>query len=351
MGPIDLRIATSLFTGTIYRNRLDLTFRGLRMAARSSLLQRTATGFDPMRVSTGTMHMHLCMTVSYACASRYTGKERDAESGLDNFGPRYFGSSMGRFMSPDDFGGHLEDPQTLNKYAYAGNNPLRYTDPSGHDFWQSCNEAGKTCGNQNIGTGTDGKPINQLVSGTTDSNGKFTATVITSASLGQSGSGNTASVDGTGVHITTGTGTDNQQSGQGIFIAGTASADIKGTGGGWDQFNFHIDGNDVAHGGLTTGTATYLGQGGHQGMMNTLNGMMSGDNGPFQYPGEDHYNGFHPGATNIRFSPGDYPEIMNYGPSPHFPVPGTGTSVPNFHIDSGTGPFHVVCAKTGYGCY
>ena len=116
---------------------------------------------------------------------KFTGKERDAESGLDYFGPRYYGNNMGRFMSPDNFGGHLEDPQTLNKYAYAGNNPLRYTDPSGHDFWQSCNEVGKTCGNQNIGTGTDGKPINQLVSGTTDANGKFTATVITSASLGK----------------------------------------------------------------------------------------------------------------------------------------------------------------------
>jgi hypothetical protein len=32
---------------------------------------------------------------------------------------------MGRFLSPDDFGGHLEDPQTLNKYAYVGNNPFR----------------------------------------------------------------------------------------------------------------------------------------------------------------------------------------------------------------------------------
>ena len=281
----------------------------------------------------------------------FAGKERDAESGNDYFGARYYGSSMGRFMSPDDFGGHLEDPQTLNKYAYAGNNPLRYTDPSGHDFWQSCKEQSNTCGNQVIGKGTDGKDITQLVSGTT-TDGKFSATVITSASLGQAGSGNTANVDGTGVHITTGTGTDSQQSGQGIFIAGTQSADIKGTGTGWDQFNFHIDGNDVAHGGLTTGTATYLGQGGHQGMVNAINSMASGDNiGPFQYPGEDHYNGFHPGATNARFSPGDYPEILNYGPSPHFPVPGAGTSVPNFHIDNGTGPGHVVCAKFGALCY
>ncbi len=39
--------------------------------------------------------------------SPYTGKERDSESGLDDFGPRYYASSMGRFMSPDDVGGHL----------------------------------------------------------------------------------------------------------------------------------------------------------------------------------------------------------------------------------------------------
>src|ERR1700735_5169493 len=34
-------------------------------------------------------------------ASKFTGKERDAESGLDMFGARYYGSSLGRFMTPD----------------------------------------------------------------------------------------------------------------------------------------------------------------------------------------------------------------------------------------------------------
>jgi RHS repeat-associated protein len=67
---------------------------------------------------------------------RYTGKERDAESGLDNFGARYYGSSMGRFMSPDP-GGLLfqkpQDPQSWNLYAYARNNPLSNVDPTGLD--------------------------------------------------------------------------------------------------------------------------------------------------------------------------------------------------------------------------
>jgi RHS repeat-associated protein len=49
---------------------------------------------------------------------KFSGKERDSESGLDNFGARYNASTMGRFMSPDPLGGKLVDPQTLNKYSY-----------------------------------------------------------------------------------------------------------------------------------------------------------------------------------------------------------------------------------------
>lgn len=66
---------------------------------------------------------------------KFTGKERDPESNLDNFDARYFTSSMGRFMSPDPMGGHLEDPQTLNRYAYARNNPTSLTDPTGLDSY------------------------------------------------------------------------------------------------------------------------------------------------------------------------------------------------------------------------
>ncbi len=63
--------------------------------------------------------------------SHITGKERDSESGLDNFGARYDSSSMGRFMSPDPLGGLLLDPQTLNKYSYVRNNPINLIDPTG----------------------------------------------------------------------------------------------------------------------------------------------------------------------------------------------------------------------------
>jgi RHS repeat-associated protein len=76
----------------------------------------------------------------------YTGKERDTESGLDYMDARYYGSTMGRFMSPDPLGGHTEDPQTLNRYAYARNNPLIYTDTTGLDFNLDCaKNNGTTC--------------------------------------------------------------------------------------------------------------------------------------------------------------------------------------------------------------
>jgi RHS repeat-associated protein len=72
---------------------------------------------------------------------KFTGKERDGESGLDFFGARYFGSSMGRFMSPDEFwkDSHVGDPQSWNKYTYARNNPLRYVDPTGEKATVSTN--------------------------------------------------------------------------------------------------------------------------------------------------------------------------------------------------------------------
>ena len=66
---------------------------------------------------------------------KFTGKERDDESGLDNFGARYNSSNMGRFMSPDprDASGlaHMTDPQSWNGYSYVRNNPLNATDPTG----------------------------------------------------------------------------------------------------------------------------------------------------------------------------------------------------------------------------
>ncbi len=86
-----------------------------------------------------------CSTV--AQHYKFTGKERDSESGLDNFDFRYYASTMGRFMKPDDpFNWNESNPQSLNLYGYVGNNPLNRVDPDGHDCIYIDNDSGKMTG-------------------------------------------------------------------------------------------------------------------------------------------------------------------------------------------------------------
>jgi len=64
---------------------------------------------------------------------QFTGYERDDETGLDFAQARYFASQQGRFTSVDPLleSGITVNPKTWNRYAYALNNPLRFTDPTG----------------------------------------------------------------------------------------------------------------------------------------------------------------------------------------------------------------------------
>lgn len=181
-----------------------------------------------------------------ATEQHYTGKERDSESGNDYFEARYYSSAMGRFISPDDLGGHLEDPQTLNKYSYVANNPLTRTDPTGLDFYLNCTAAKDgsnkaTCQGGHVGT--------------TDAHGKFTATVITSDSLRDPNSGNSAVMTQNGIQITTADG----QTHTGQYFENAAS-DAQHSGDGTDHnpidiagsskmtnFTFHVDGNCNGH--------------------------------------------------------------------------------------------------------
>ncbi len=66
----------------------------------------------------------------------FVGKEKDKETGLYYFGARYLKDKIGRFTSVDPVGireSDLLNPQKLNRYAYALNNPYRYVDPDGRD--------------------------------------------------------------------------------------------------------------------------------------------------------------------------------------------------------------------------
>jgi RHS repeat-associated protein len=76
-------------------------------------------------------------TLGYGAADgvrqKFTSQERDNETRLDYMQARYFASMQGRFTSADTVGGSIGNPQSLNRYAYVGNNPMNFSDPTGHD--------------------------------------------------------------------------------------------------------------------------------------------------------------------------------------------------------------------------
>ena len=79
----------------------------------------------------GQLHTH---TGTADVAYKYTGQERDPSTGLYFYNARYYDPALGRFISPDTIVESPLHPQTLNRYAYAGNNPVLYNDPTGHCF-------------------------------------------------------------------------------------------------------------------------------------------------------------------------------------------------------------------------
>lgn len=66
---------------------------------------------------------------------KFTGHERDIVAGgyltLDYMHARYYSPTVGRFLSVDSAAANVYTPQTWNRYAYAGNNPLRFVDRNG----------------------------------------------------------------------------------------------------------------------------------------------------------------------------------------------------------------------------
>ncbi len=74
---------------------------------------------------------HTAQTTTCPQNYKFTGYERDSETGLDYAFARYYDSRLGRFMSADPMGGDATDPQSLNRYAYVGNSAVNFTDPSG----------------------------------------------------------------------------------------------------------------------------------------------------------------------------------------------------------------------------
>jgi RHS repeat-associated protein len=120
------------------RTRFDYTPFG-RLLRADGTYRVEANGYEVTPTSRPTM--------------KFTGKERDAETGLDYFGARYYSGSQGRFTNPDQvlIDQDPSDPQSWNLYSYVRNNPLRFIDPSGracvwnNGSWENDNSGGQSC--------------------------------------------------------------------------------------------------------------------------------------------------------------------------------------------------------------
>ena len=66
-----------------------------------------------------------------ATTLNYTGQRLDG-TGLLYYHARMYDPVLARFVSADSIAPKPENPQTRNRYSYVLNNPIRYTDPSGH---------------------------------------------------------------------------------------------------------------------------------------------------------------------------------------------------------------------------
>jgi len=86
-----------------------------------------STEYDPFgnwRAANGQANIHML----------YQSQQQDPESSLYYLRARYYDPLIGRFISKDPVKGSLTLPQSQNPYAYAGNNPVNRSDPSGK-FW------------------------------------------------------------------------------------------------------------------------------------------------------------------------------------------------------------------------
>jgi RHS repeat-associated protein len=123
----DQRIATVADNGTVHYWHVDHLGSSSVITDGTGARKETITYYPYGEVRTDTSGTPV-VNVPY----KYTGQELDSSTGLYYYEARYYDPKLGRFISADTMVPSLLDPEALNRYTYARNNPLRYTDPTGH---------------------------------------------------------------------------------------------------------------------------------------------------------------------------------------------------------------------------
>ncbi|HEX6293026.1 MAG TPA: RHS repeat-associated core domain-containing protein [Herpetosiphonaceae bacterium] len=70
----------------------------------------------------------------------FTGERTGTADSLVYLRARHYAPELGRFLQRDTFAGFVDRPQSLNRYTYTENNPVTFTDPTGH--WCDCGRGG-----------------------------------------------------------------------------------------------------------------------------------------------------------------------------------------------------------------
>jgi RHS repeat-associated protein len=119
----DLRVAKIVGASTYYFHQDHLgSTRLVTTSTASDNFSSNYQPFGPQHAPTGSELF------------KYVGQREDGVTGLYAMGARYYSPTVGRFVTQDPLLGISLDPQSLHRYSYARNNPLRYVDPHGLAF-------------------------------------------------------------------------------------------------------------------------------------------------------------------------------------------------------------------------
>jgi RHS repeat-associated protein len=126
-------------------------------------------------------------TVTWPNERGFVGGTLDPSTGLTHLGAREYDPALGRFLTPDPIVDHT-NPQQLNGYAYANNNPVTYSDPSGLYFIGGEDDQGNQYGISYMGGSTTIIGSRKAVNGVGTSRGTGGGTSGNSGSPGRSNS-------------------------------------------------------------------------------------------------------------------------------------------------------------------